>query len=134
MAVRFAADIFPSYLYQEVLTDFMRDGHFARHIRKMRVLYSERRTALVDGIREVFDGRLEVLGAEAGMHMTVTLPQGFHDVEIATKAAKERLWLWPLSSSYLSETARHGFIFGFGSAPADRIPEQLRSIRNLVNL
>jgi GntR family transcriptional regulator / MocR family aminotransferase len=134
MAVRFATDLFPSYLYQEALTDFMREGHFARHIRKMRVLYNERRTTLVDSIREVFGDRLEVHGAEAGMHMTVTLPQGFNDVEIATKAAKERLWLWPLSSTYLSETPRHGFIFGFGSTPADRIPQQLRRIQNLVKL
>jgi GntR family transcriptional regulator / MocR family aminotransferase len=134
MAVRFATDIFPSYLYQEVLTDFMRDGHFARHIRKMRVLYNERRTTLVDSIREVFGNRLEVHGAEAGMHMTVTLPQSFHDVEIATKAAKERLWLWPLSPSYLSEPPRHGFILGFGSTPADRIPQEVRRFRNSAKL
>jgi GntR family transcriptional regulator/MocR family aminotransferase len=134
MTVRFAMDIFPPYLYQEVLTDFMRDGHFARHIRKMRALYNERRAKLVDSIREVFGDRLEVQGAEAGMHMTVTLPQGFNDVEIATRAAKEKLWLWPLSTTYLSETPRHGFILGFGSTQADRIPQEVLRLRNVVKL
>ena len=38
----------PPSFYQEVLSDFIREGHFARHIRRMRVLYRERRSALVD--------------------------------------------------------------------------------------
>ena len=42
-AARDAADIFSSTLYQAVLTDFIREGHFARHIRRMRMLYTERR-------------------------------------------------------------------------------------------
>jgi GntR family transcriptional regulator / MocR family aminotransferase len=41
--VRDAADIFSSTLYQAVLTDFIREGHFARHLRRMRTLYMERR-------------------------------------------------------------------------------------------
>ena len=132
MAVRFAMDIFPSYLYQEVLTDFMRDGHFGRHIRRTRALYNERRTALVKSIRELFGEQLKVHGAEAGMHMTVTLPQGYNDVEVATRAAKEKLWLWPLSPSYLKATAEHGFILGFGSTPANQIPQAVCQMRNVL--
>ena len=52
VAVRAAMDIFPPYLYQEVLTDFMRMGHFGRHLRKMRQLYKERRSALVSSLRD----------------------------------------------------------------------------------
>ena len=37
-------DIFPSYLLQEVLADFILEGHFTRHIRKMRQLYKQKRT------------------------------------------------------------------------------------------
>src|ERR1700691_309639 len=61
LTVRVAMDIFPPYLHQEAITDFMREGHFARHIRRMRLLYSERRTALVESIREQFGSRLEIL-------------------------------------------------------------------------
>ena len=50
---------FPPYLYQEALTDFMQRGHFTRHIRKMRALYKERRTALVDSIRATFGSEIE---------------------------------------------------------------------------
>ena len=49
-AYRDAADIFPSTLYQAVVTDFIREGHFARHIRRMKMLYMERRNCLVQAL------------------------------------------------------------------------------------
>jgi len=65
MAVRFSLGIFPSYLFQEVLTDFIRAGRFAQHIRRMRALYKERRTALVESVRNTCRDMLEIHGAEA---------------------------------------------------------------------
>jgi GntR family transcriptional regulator/MocR family aminotransferase len=121
VAVRFAMDIFPPYLYQEVLTDFMRMGHFGRHIRRMRQLYSERRTRLVECLREEFGGRIELHGVDAGMHLAVTLPKGMNDREIAARAAEERLWILPLSTSYLEQPGRPGLILGFGSTPVGQI-------------
>ena len=134
MAVRTAMDIFPPYLFQEVLTDFMRDGHFARHIRRTRILYKERRTALVDNIRQTFGERLTLHGAEAGMHMTVGLPEGLIDVEIATRAARENLWLWPLSTSYWSITPKQGLVLGFGSTPVEKTPMAIEHLRSLLAL
>src|ERR1700728_1654616 len=87
-AARDAADIFSSTLYQAVMTDFIREGHFARHIRKMRMLYLERRTALVEGIQSQMSGKLEVIGAEAGMHLVALLPAGVSDVALSKEAAE----------------------------------------------
>jgi GntR family transcriptional regulator/MocR family aminotransferase len=133
-AVRFAMDIFPSYLYQEVLTDFMRDGHFGRHIRRTRTLYNERRKVLLESLREHFGKRLDVHGTEAGMHMTVTLPEGISDVEVATRAAEQRLWLWPLSPSYVGPTARQGLVLGFGSTPTNQIDSSVRQLAKILAL
>src|SRR3984893_5394868 len=60
-AARDAGDIFSSILYQMVLTDFIGEGHFARHIRRMRMLYMERRRALVKALRLHFGDLLEVM-------------------------------------------------------------------------
>jgi len=133
LAVRFAMDIFPSYLYQEVMTGFMGDGHFGRHIRRTRALYSDRRSQLVSGIREHFGEELKIHGDQAGMHVTVSLQGGHHDVEVATRAAKERLWLWPLSKSYWSTEPLQGFILGFGSTPTAYIPQYLSQLRTLLH-
>jgi len=131
-AVRFAMDIFPPYLYQEVLTDFMSEGHFARHIRRMRKLYGERRKIMVKSIRSEFGDMLEVQGAEAGMHVAVTLPGSFRDTEIAAKAFHSRLWLWPLSPCYLKGPVRQGFVLGFGSTSSDHIPAAVAKLRSLI--
>ena len=130
--VRFAMDIFPSYLYQEVLTDFMRAGHFARHIRRMRNLYKARRTALVESLRAEFGDRLEIHGAEAGMHLTVTLPRGCRDTEIATRAAGEHLWLWPLSPCYAGGEPRQGLILGFANTPEEQMRDAVRHLGRIL--
>jgi GntR family transcriptional regulator / MocR family aminotransferase len=136
-AVRFSMDIFPPYLFQEVLTDFMHDGHFARHIRRMRSLYKGRRMALVESLRMEFGDFLEIHGSEAGMHLTVTLPEGFKggvsDVDIAGRAAKDKLWLWPLSPCYSNGNARQGFLLGFGNTPEEQMPAAVRRFRQVIS-
>ena len=47
---------------QEVLAEFIAEGHFARHIRRMRVLYNERRTALAESINKELGSIAEILG------------------------------------------------------------------------
>src|SRR5579863_15208 len=130
-AVRHAMDICPSHFYQGVVADFIREGHFSRHLRRMRQLYAERRSALVESIRKEFGSTLEIVGTEAGMHLCVTLPKGFRDVDLSTKAATQRLWLWPLSPCYLGGAPRQGFILGFGNTPAQ---EMLAAVHHLATL
>lgn len=132
-AVRRASDLCPPHLYQAVLTDFIDQGHFARHIRKTRLLYNERRIALVDALRRAFGSTLEILGAEAGMHLVVTLPPGLPDQKISARAAEEKLWLWPLSATYIGKKVRQGFILGFGSTKAAEMPTAVRRLRLLLS-
>jgi GntR family transcriptional regulator / MocR family aminotransferase len=125
-------DIGPPYFYQAVLTDFMTEGHFARHIRRMRLLYAERRTALVESLRKEFGSAVEILGAEAGMHLAIILPKGFRDQEIAARAAQQKLWLWPLSPAYLGDNTRQGFILGFGNTDAEEMPRAVSQLKRIV--
>ncbi|MGA8673123.1 MAG: PLP-dependent aminotransferase family protein [Terracidiphilus sp.] len=128
-AVRFAMDIFPPYLPQEVLADFMHEGHFGRHIRRMRNLYSKRREVLIQSLHAEYGDMLEVHGAEAGMHLAVTLPEGYCDTEISARAAEARLYLWPLSPAYVKLEPRQGLVLGFGSSPIERIPDAVRALK-----
>ncbi len=131
-AVRFATDIFPPYLNQEVLADFMKLGHLAQYIRKMRCIYGERRQVLVESLQSEFGDFLRVLGASGGMHLSVALPAGFNDVELSTRAAADKLVLWPLSRCYIGDKPRHGFVLGFGSVSAEEIPGAVRRMRAAI--
>jgi GntR family transcriptional regulator/MocR family aminotransferase len=52
----------------------MESGDFERHLRRMRMLYRDRRGALLHGLRATFGDDVEVLGESAGMHVVVRLP------------------------------------------------------------
>lgn len=135
-AVRFAMDIGPAGFHQAVLADFIREGHFARHIRRMRLLYGKRRTALINSIREEFGNDVEITGGDAGMHLTLSLRalslRGISDREVASRAAGEELWLAPLSTFYAGSGARQGFMLGFGSTPEEEIAGAVRRLRDVI--
>ncbi len=133
-AVRHAMDIFPSYLLQEVLADFIAEGHFTRHIRKMRQLYKQKRTILAETIAEKLPAEhgFQVHGVEAGMHLTLTIPPGKSDLDIAEQARTSRLWLWPLSPSYLGRNPRQGFVLGFGSVAIADIPRSVQLLKSFL--
>lgn len=133
ISVRQSIDVGPTDLNQAVLAEFIDAGHFARHIRRMRTVYGERRELLEEHVRKVFGTQLGVHGAESGMHMTVTLPKGFRDREISMRAAAQSLWLWPLSPMYLGPSPRHGWMLGFGSVNEKEIPRAVKLMYQMVN-
>jgi len=132
LAVRQANDLCPSPLYQAALSDFISGGHFTRHVRRTRHLYAERRSALVAALRKEFGSEIEIAGAEAGMHLVVTLPPGLSDRNISARAAGQGLWLWPLSAAYAGKAVRQGFILGFGGTKADDMLRQVRRLRSAI--
>jgi GntR family transcriptional regulator/MocR family aminotransferase len=125
---RDATDQFSSTLYQAAMTDFIREGHFARHIRRMRMLYIQRRTALVEAIHKRMGDVLEVIGAEAGMHLVALLPPGVSDVAISKRAAEIGISAMPLSSCYANAPLRGGLILGYGGTDARQIHDGMRKL------
>ncbi|MDQ4106850.1 MAG: PLP-dependent aminotransferase family protein, partial [Actinomycetota bacterium] len=79
-AARALSDRHAPVVEQAVLTDFIVEGHFSRHMRRMRTLYTERQAALVEAAGRKLAGILEVRPAEAGMHLVGWLPEGADDL------------------------------------------------------
>src|SRR5260370_39693610 len=71
----------------------------------------------------------EILGGEAGMHLTVSIGERLRDTEIAAKAVQRKLWLSALSPSYGGSSPRQGFVLGFGNTSAAEIPAAVRLLR-----
>jgi len=132
-AVRAATDDFPPAFLQSVLADFIREGHFARHLRRMRALYRERREALVDAIGRELGGALDVVEGEAGMHLVAVLADRRDDRAVSVRAARQGLWAMPLSSCY-SGKPREGFVLGFGGTDVPEIVDGVRRLRAVLGL
>jgi GntR family transcriptional regulator/MocR family aminotransferase len=124
-------DLCPAHIPQAVMLEFIREGHFARHIRRMRPIYAERREVLATELARAFGEGAEMIGEEAGLHLTLLLPKLRNDQQIAARAAKESLWLSPLSASYVGKSPRRGFVLGFGNTRANQIAAAVRQLRGL---
>lgn len=122
----------PPALYQAVMTDFIREGHFARHIRRMRMLYARRRQALMDAVHVHLRNKFEVIGAAAGLQLAGFLPPGTDDVEVSNKAARMGISLMPLSPSYLSQTAKSGLVLGYGCISEEEIRDGVRKLETCI--
>src|SRR6266849_9055907 len=110
-------------LEQMALADFIAEGHFARHLRRMYLLYRERRNALVDALTRELGDRLDVTVPEAGMHLVAWLPSGMSAQAAAQRAAASGLHILPISQFSLRSLQRDGLLLGFASAS----PQELRA-------
>jgi GntR family transcriptional regulator/MocR family aminotransferase len=109
-------------LEQRALADFIADGSFERHIRRMRVLYRERRAALLDALSRHIGDRAEVIGDSAGMHLVVR----FRDVdesELVRKASRAGVALKSTLPHYLERGPGGEFVFGFAEHPPATLDE-----------
>ncbi|MCP1374674.1 PLP-dependent aminotransferase family protein [Dyella lutea] len=131
-AVRDALDTCPAMLPQLAMTDFIREGHFARHIRRMRALYALRREALVEAIDHHLPGRLQVVGAEAGMQLTCLLPDVTDDVALSRRAREVGVSIRPLSPCYHGAAPRPGMILGYGGIDEAAIEDGIRRLKRCL--
>jgi GntR family transcriptional regulator/MocR family aminotransferase len=115
-------------LEQAVLADFLAEGHFGRHVRRMRGLYAARGAALIRAIRREAGGALEVRSAHAGLHLVGWLPTGADDRAVAARAARHGVQAQPLSAHALQPLSRGGLLLGYAAVPQPEIEQGARRL------
>lgn len=123
VAARRFIDVHLPLLEQMALADFIADGHYGRHLRKMRLLYAERRNALVDALMGELSDILDITVPEAGMHLVAWLKSDMSAQTAVRLAASHGLHLLPISQFSPRPLRREGLILGFASA----CPDELRA-------
>ena len=129
---REALDIFSPNLYQLALTDFLQEGRFARHIRRMRDIYRRRRDAVLAGLDRHCHGKLTVHNADAGLHVSVWLPDGVSDLDVVRRAARRGLAVTALSTCYAGASPRDGLLLGFGGADERTLDRATRILGDVL--
>lgn len=107
---------------QLALAEFIEAGHYAAHIRRMRVLYGRRRewlrTLILRYLGEAF---LPDTDSQAGLHMVLRLPEGVDDVRVAEQLLANGVLARPLSKYYQDGATEKGLLLGYGSVPEDHM-------------
>jgi GntR family transcriptional regulator/MocR family aminotransferase len=111
---RDALDVFSPTLYQLALTEFIEEGHFARHLRRMRGIYQRRREALLEGLANNCAGVLDVLNADAGLHVATVLPPDADDRAVIRRMTARGLTAMALSVCFMGPSPTNGLLLGFG--------------------
>ena len=103
-------------LDQATLAEFIAEGHYTAHIRRMRLLYARRRQRLA-GLITAYLGKeaLSDFNDNAGLHLVLKLDDGCDDVAIARAANEKGVLVRPLSRYYLKKTAMRGLLMGFAA-------------------
>jgi GntR family transcriptional regulator/MocR family aminotransferase len=120
-------------LEQMVLADFIDEGHFERHVRRMRGVYAERQQDLIEALRAEADGLIEASPAGSGMHLVGWLPPGTDDADVARRAATRGVDAIPLSAFAIGRGAgRPGVLLGYAHVNRSEIFAAARQLAGVV--
>lgn len=114
-AARWLSDRHSPTLEQAVLSDFIEEGHFARHVRRMRTLYKKRQEACVAIVNEHLCHILEASACDVGLHLVGWLKPGVSEADLLAAAKAARVELTPLSLFYSKPPDRPGVLLGYAS-------------------
>jgi GntR family transcriptional regulator / MocR family aminotransferase len=128
IAARRFVDRHVSALEQAALADFMLEGHFTRHLRRMRTLYAERQATFVAEIQHHLGDMLEIQPSEVGMHLVAWLPPGMDDKAAARQAAAYGVDTVPISSFGIEPMQRGGLILGYAAVAEHEIRDGVRRL------
>ena len=129
---RDALDVFSPTLYQLALAEFLEEGHFARHLRRMRGIYQRRREALLEGLAENCEGMLDVLNADAGLHVAMLLPADSDDRAVVRRMTTHGLAGMALSGCFIGPVRTNGLLLGFGGFDEHTLIDATRTLGEVL--
>ena len=131
-AMRHFADCQSAYLEQAVMADFIVDGHFERHIRRMRTIYRERQDVLVDAASRELGGLLDLPRAEAGMTLVGWLNPGISDSLVADAAKRRNIDVMPLNAFAMNRRLPDGLLLGYAGVSEVELREGVTELRKAI--
>lgn len=120
------------YPLQAALADFIGQGGFARHVRRMRELYFSRQQALRAALSGSAAEICTLSPGGAGMHLTAWLPPGYDDNALSREAARRRIWLSTLSRHYAGPARQPGLVLGYAAVGEAEIRRGVEVIAALM--
>jgi GntR family transcriptional regulator/MocR family aminotransferase len=137
--VKWLADRQTPTLEQLALTDFLQEGHFERHLRRMRRLVSARRDALLAAIGKHLGDVMDASASGVGMHVMVTLNavrRGVSAAEIEQRvlaaAAERGVAIYPVGPCYSRPPRRATFLLGYAALGEELIEEGVGKLARAV--
>jgi GntR family transcriptional regulator/MocR family aminotransferase len=118
---------------QAIVAAFIADGHFGRHIQRMRKLYVQRRELTVEGLQSVLGKHIRIDSQPGGMHLILRLQGRRSDRRLVARMRSEGLYAEALSDWVIGHDTPSALLLGFTNVQSKRIAETLgRRIASLI--
>ena len=128
-AVRPALDVAPVLLSQMIVADFLNEGYFPAHLRRMRERYRVSRDRLVDLLRDRLSEHIVVDTPEQGIYLMAHSTGAWaNDVALASAAQARSVTVMPASPMYLSEAPGASLILGFAGLSDEEADQGTRRL------
>lgn len=132
-AIRITGQETPMFV-QVALHDFIENGYYRSHVRKMHRLYEARQDAFLKAAKTYLDGYLEVKPGEAGMQLVALYRDGKHRPDIEKYAVQQGINVRCLSNYYLGTPRRPGLFLGYAAVPERQMASGIRSLRKALEV
>ena len=111
----------------------MDQGHFARHLRRLRQRCTERRQALIDAVRRHLPGNVRLGPTDAGLHALLHLPPPHVDRELVGRLHRRGVGVEDVSSRCWQVGGWNGLIVSYGASPPEAIDAAVRTLGQVLH-
>lgn len=120
-----------SRLHQHTLEQFMKNGHWERHLNRMRTVYRKKQHSLIEAITKYMESQVKVIGADSGLHILLEVENDMSEIELIERAAEYGVRVYPTSVYYeLREPDISPMILlGFGGLTDQEIVQGIQLLR-----
>ena len=132
VTARYLMDRQPSTLCQAVVASFMEEGHFAAHIRRMRLLYKDQRDVLVAALKNRLGSEVTVDAPDQGMHLVAYTRRGLSDVAVERAGRQHGVIVRAMSRLHVAAAPRSALVLGFSGYPRQTIVPAVERLAEVV--
>ncbi|PLS08600.1 MocR-like pyridoxine biosynthesis transcription factor PdxR [Neobacillus cucumis] len=125
-----------SRLHQHTLWLFMREGHWERHLNKMRTVYRKRQQSLISSIKKNMGDQVTIIGDDSGLHILLRVYNAMSEKELIAKAQKYQVKVYPTSVYFEDSCSNHVpmILLGFGGLTESEIDQGILLLKKAWNL
>ncbi len=120
-------------LTQAAVADFIAEGHFERHLRRLRREYGQRRSALVEALQQYLPDEVRYSAVEAGLHVMLRLAPDCDERRVVRDAAAAGVGVYPGAPYHLDQPARPSILLGFSGLSEDQIRAGVRQLAAVIH-
>jgi len=133
VSARTLVDGHTAVISQAVLAEFMREGHFTTHIRRMRQIYHARRDAFAEAFEKHLSPFASMIFPSGGLHLTALLNDERDEATSVAAAARHAIELPTLRRLYAGPKGRQGWLMGFAALPPGEAEKAMRKLAKALS-